>query len=78
MSYRVEITIPGAGKNWHMQQVQDITQWKLYNTVGKYNTWWKGSVHKERMESDIMVIDFAEEQDAVAFKLVYVCNNTGT
>lgn len=74
MSYRVQITIPGAGKSWHCQMVLDITQWKIDNASGKHNTWWKGSVHKERMNSDTMVIDFEEEQDAVAFKLKYECN----
>lgn len=54
--------------------VLDITQWKIDNASGKHNTWWKGSVHKERMNSDTMVIDFEEEQDAVAFKLKYECN----
>ncbi len=75
MSYRVEITIPGAGKEWHTLRVREITEWKILNTVGKYNTWWKGSTHKERMASDVMVIDFSEEQDAVAFKLKYACND---
>jgi hypothetical protein len=46
----------------------------MYNAVGEYKSWWKGDVHKERMNSDIMVIDFAEEQDALAFKLKYECN----
>lgn len=74
MTYRVEITIPGAGEKWNIEPVLEVTRWKMENTVGKYKSWWKGTFHKDRMNSDTMVIEFEDEQDAVAFRLKYECD----
>lgn len=74
MSYRVSLTIPGSGKKWNMPEAVNVTEWLLYHTTQEYKTHYTGTTHKEWMHSDTIVIDFTSEEDALAFKLKYVCN----
>lgn len=73
MTHIVEIKIPKAGQKWNHVLVLEINQWLVDNT-GLVDVWWKGSSARDALYSDIMVLKFKDEHDAVAFKLKYVCD----
>lgn len=58
-------SVPGVGKQWYHPRVIDLNQWLNNNCVGAYVANWE----RPNLYSDTMMIEFSDEQDAVAFKL---------
>lgn len=68
MSIVIKEIFPGSGDNWYNQNIVDRDKWLRENVNDKNVKVWYGG-----LESDDRFIEFINNEDALAYKIIWMC-----